>query len=176
MVVQPADPGVTFNKRFANVQGYQVTTPYGIITVSGNGRRISFELYEDVRQSIHHKALLSYYQQLIRKGVSRINCDHLQLPGLDGTIDLRRGKARLDCAYYNRGKLVEVELKTHREIGLDVTRKQLEELATYCENLILVVPREDMENALTVLTMIGLNKQITVDTYEIYEEEGEEET
>jgi len=164
-------PETTFDRLFRQVQGYQITTPYGLVTVSEDGRRITFALWEDVRQSIHHKALFSYYQQLIRRGVNIVNVDHLDLPNLDRRQPLTRGKARIDLLYQSNGRLHEVELKTHREIGLDVTARQLEELVKHCENLIVVVPRSDVEEMRTILGLIGIEKQITVDTYELSDED-----
>jgi hypothetical protein len=171
--MQNATTAPTFAQSFERSQGTQITTPYGVVTISNGGRRVTFDLWEDVRQSIHHKALFSYYQQLTKKGISNINCDHIELPGLNRSLSLKRGKARLDCVYTHKGKTVEVELKTHREIGLDVTRIQLAELVKHCQNLIVVVPRQDMENAHVILQMIGLEKRVTIDTYELFEEEGE---
>lgn len=162
----------TFEQAFNKATGYQISTPYGVVTVSGDGRRITFSLYDDVRESIHHKALFSYYQTLSKRGINQINVDHLDLPDLDRSLELKRGKARIDLVYIHRGQLHEVELKTHREIGLDVTRSQLLELVKHCQNLIVVVPRRDMENAYTILEMIGLKNRVTVDTYEILEDEG----
>ena len=148
-----------------------MATPYGMVNVTEDGRRITFQLWDDVRQSIHHKALFSYYQQLKKRGIERINVDHLDIVGLDRSLDLKRGKAKLDMVYQVRGKLTEIELKTHREVGLDITARQLSELARYCQNLIVVVPRIDTENMYTILDMIGLRQKITVDTYELLEDE-----
>jgi hypothetical protein len=161
----------TFEQAYARTQSTQVSTPFGLVTIADNGRRVTFEIYDDIRQSIHHRALFSYYQQLTRRGITQINVDHLQLPGLDRRLNLKRGKARLDCCYIDRGKLHEVELKTHREIGLDTTREQLLELVKHCQDLILVVPRADIENATTVLSLIQLQHKVKVDTYELYDEE-----
>jgi hypothetical protein len=163
----------TFEQAFNQIQGYTVSTPYGIFRISQDGRRFTFELYQDVRESLHHKALFSYYQSLRKRGINIINVDHLQLPDLDESLDLRRGNARLDMVFMHRGKVHEVELETHRQIGLDVTRQQIIELSKHCENLVVVVPRIDMENAYTIMDIIGLKGKVTIDTYEIIEDEGE---
>lgn len=163
----------TFDKAYARADTTHITTPYGTVSIADNGRRITFTLFEDVRQSIHHKALFSYYQQLQRRGIHQINVDHLDLPHLDRTIRLQRGKHKLDMAYKHHGKVVEIELKTHREIGIDATRRQLEDFVKHCQNLIVVVPRRDMEEMKTVLAMINLDTKIQVDTYEISEDEEE---
>jgi hypothetical protein len=167
-------PSPTFEQAFSRARGYQVSTPYAMISIAEDGRKITIELWPDVRQSIHHKALFSYYQQLTRKGVLQINVDHLDIAGLDKSLDLKRGKAKLDMVYIHRSQLHEVELKTHREVGLDVTRLQLMELVKHCSNLIIVVPRRDMENMRTILTMLKLQDKAKVDCYEILEEEGEQ--
>lgn len=162
----------TFDTAFNKTVGHTVSTPYGTVTISNDGRSVRFDLYADVRESIHHKALFSYYQTLTRKGINQLNVDHLDLPNLDRSLSLKRGRAVIDLVYLHKGILHEVELKTHREVGLDQTAKQLKELSSHCQNLIEVVPRRDMENALTILHMLNLDKKITVDTYEILDDEN----
>lgn len=165
------EPSTTFNQAWKKAEGYSVSTPYGVVTVSNDGRCVKFELYDDVRQSIHNKALFSYYQTLTRQGITRINVAHLHLAGLDKRLKLARGNTILDMAYMHRGHLVEVELKTRREVGLDRTRTQLQEMVRFCENLVAVVPRQSMEEMHHILTIIGLDKQVKVDSYELYEDE-----
>jgi hypothetical protein len=166
----------SFNQAWKKAEGYSISTPYGVISVTNDGRRVIFDLYDDVRQSVHNKALFSYYQALTKQGINRINIAHLNITGLDKKLKLNRGKAILDMVYMQRGHIVEVELKTRREVGLDRTRTQLEELVQYCENLVVVVPRHSMEEMHQILTLTGLEKRITVDSYELYEDElGEEE-
>jgi hypothetical protein len=166
----------TFNQAWKKAEGYSVSTPYGLITVSNDGRRITFDLWDDVRQSVHNKALFSYYQALTKRGVNKINVAHLNLTGLDKSLKLPRGNAILDMAYIHRGHIVEVELKTRREVGLNRTAEQLIELAQHCENLVVVVPRHSMEEMHQILVLTGLEKKVTVDTYELFEDElGEEE-
>lgn len=161
----------SFQEAFNRTQGYVLATPYGTISITEDGRRITFQLYDDVRQSIHHKALFGYYQQLLKQGVASINVDHLDLPNLDRKLDLKRGKARLDLVYLKRGKIYEVELKTHREVGLEVTAHQLHELVPYCANLVVVVPRQDMIEMSRVIELIGLSPNVVIDTYELYDED-----
>lgn len=171
MPAEKRPPAPSFEKAYSKTNGYQVSTPYGLVSIAGNGRRITFQLWDDVRESMHDKALFSYYQILRRRGIDRINLDHLAIPGLDHRLPLKRGKARLDLVYSHRGQIHEVELKTHREVGLDITARQIEELATHCQNLIIVTPRRDTEDMHTILTMMGLDKLITLDTYELLEDE-----
>jgi len=160
-----------FPARGQPLDQYSIATPYGVLTISNNGRTISFQLFDDIRQSEHNIALHNYVQQLKRKGITKFNNDHIAIPGANRTYNLTRGKARLDLVYYYQGKIHEVELKTSQQFGGDRTRKQLEELNKYCKNLIIVVKRSDMEEASTILNMIGLSTTVKVDTYEIYEEE-----
>lgn len=164
-------PETTFDRLFRQVQGYQIATPFGLVTVSEDGRRLTFALWEDIHQSTHHRALFSYYQQLIKRGLTVVNVAHLDLPNLDRSQPLRRGKAIIDLLYEREGRLHEVELKTHREVGLDVTARQLDELAHNCENLTVVVPRRDVENMRTILGLIGIEKLVTIDTYELSDED-----
>lgn len=170
-----SNPPPSFEHTYRQADGYKIGTPYGILSVSQDGRRVVFQLWDDVRQSIHNKALFSYYQRLINQGITKINVDHLDLPGLDRSMDLHRGGAKLDIVYINKGRTIEVELKTHREVGIDRTRLQLAEMVPHCENLIIAVPRQDQENMREILTLIGLEKQVTVDSYDLYENESEED-
>ncbi|GAH81860.1 unnamed protein product, partial [marine sediment metagenome] len=155
----------------AELEQYSIATPYGVLTISNHGRRISFELFDDIRQSEHNIALHNYIQQLKRRGVTKFNNDHIAIPGANRSYSLVRGRAKLDAVYYRDGRIHELELKTTQQIGSERTHKQLLELAKHCHNLILVVRRGDQEEAATIVNMVGLATQIKVDTYEIYEEE-----
>jgi hypothetical protein len=157
-----------FSKRVPTerMDTYAVTTPYGIVTISNGGRSVSFELYGDIRQSIHNSALFAYLQQLRKQGVTRFNTDHLHVPNRDRTLSLQRGKARLDLIYEVKGQLRECELKTRREIGLEVTAQQLTELVKYCPKLYLLVPRGCLDEAATVLSMLNILEYVTVTPYD----------
>ncbi|MBA7537374.1 hypothetical protein ES705_29641 [subsurface metagenome] len=150
---------------------YTVSTPYGTVTISDGGRKITFELYSDIRQSRHNTALFAYLQQLIKQGVTQYNTDHLNLSGRDKSLSLTRGKAKLDLVYVLKGKTFECELKTNREVGLDLTAQQLTEFAKYCEHLIVLVPRGSMEEMATILHMINLDHRIAVQPYDAVEYE-----
>jgi hypothetical protein len=152
---------------------YSLSTPYGVVTIAHDGRSITFELFSDVRQSIHNTALFNYLQRLKQQGITRYNTDHLNIKGRDRTLSLDRGKARLDLVYEQRGKLIECELKTRREIGLELTARQLTELVKRCENLQLLVPRGCTEEAAIILNMLNLDHRITIVAYD-YVEEGED--
>ena len=145
---------------------YTVSTPYGTVTISEGGRKVTFELYSDIRQSRHNSALFAYLQQLIKNGVTRFNTDHLNITGRDKSLSLTRGKAKLDLVYIRQGKTYECELKTHREVGLDLTAIQITELAKHCERLIVLVPRGSMEDMATILHMINLDHKIAIQPYD----------
>ena len=148
-----------------------MSTPYGTVTISDGGRKVTFELYSDVRQSRHNTALFAYLQQLKKHGVTQYNTEHLNIPGRDRTLGLKRGKARLDLVYVHRGKTYECELKTHREVGLDITAQQLTELTKHCEHLVVLVPRGSMEEMATILYMINLDHRIAIQPYDATDDE-----
>jgi len=150
---------------------YTVSTPYGTVTISDSGRRVTFELYSDIRQSRHNQALFTYVNQLLQRGVTAFNVDHIPIEGRDRSLNLTRGKAKLDLVYRKDGKLYECELKTSREVGLDLTARQLIEMAKYCENLIALVPRGCMEDMKTILRMINLDHKVSVSPYDELTEE-----
>lgn len=162
---------IKFNQRGRRGDTTAVSTPYGVVYIEESGRKITFQLHEDVRESQHSRALFGYVQSLRKRNILKYNVAHLDLPGLDRTLDLKRGKAILDLAYEHRGRLYECELKTHREIGLDRTATQLTELSRYCQNLVVLVPRGAQEEMATILHMINLADRITLDCYDGYEDE-----
>lgn len=150
---------------------YSISTPYGTVTISQGGRRVTFDLYSDIRQSKHNTALFTYVQQLKRQGVTDFNTDHLNIPGKNKRLSLVRGKAKLDLVYEHQGKTYECELKTSREIGLDITAQQLTELVNYCDHLTLLVPRGCLEEAAMILAMINLDQHVTIAPYDYVEDE-----
>lgn len=150
---------------------YTVSTPYGTVTISDGGRTVTFELYSDIRQSRHNTALFAYLQHLKKQGITQYNTDHLNVPGRDKRLSLTRGKAKLDLVYLQAGKTYECELKTSREIGLDLTAIQLKEFAKYCEHLIVLVPRGCIEEMSTILHMINLDHRITIQPYDDFDRE-----
>ncbi|MBA7624113.1 hypothetical protein ES703_31517 [subsurface metagenome] len=150
---------------------YTVSTPFGTVIISDGGRKVAFELYSDIRQSRHNQALFTYIQQLQKQGVTQFNTDHITIAGRDKRLSLTRGKAKLDLVYVLAGKTYECELKTHREVGLDLTAQQLREFAKHCEHLIVLVPRGSMEEMSTILHMINLYQYITIQPYDGFENE-----
>jgi len=151
-----------------------ISTPFGTVVISKGGRQITFSLYSDVRQSRHNVALFGYVQRLIKGGVTRFNADHIRVVGRDRTLALTRGKAKLDLVYYRNGKVYECELKTSREIGLDVTAIQLTELCRHVDDLTLLIPRGRLEEANTVCGLINLSHKITLEAYDGLDEDGDE--
>jgi len=150
---------------------YTVSTPYGVVIISDGGRKVAFELYSDVRQSRHNTALFTYVQQLLKKGVTQYNTDHIAIAGRDRRLSLTRGKARLDLVYIYEGRTYECELKTSREVGLDLTARQIREFVKHCEKLIVLVPRGCIEEMSTILTMINLKEHVTIQAYDDTENE-----
>jgi hypothetical protein len=149
---------------------YTLSTPYGLVTIANGGRSVTFELFSDVKQSVHNTALFGYLQRLRQHGVTRYNSDHIHIRGRDRTLDLVRGKARLDLVYESKGRIIECELKTRRELGLETTALQLKELIKYCERLQLLVPRGCLDEAATILGMLGMDGRITIVPYDYLEE------
>jgi len=150
---------------------YTVSTPFGTVIISDGGRKVAFELYSDIRQSRHNQALFAYIHQLQKDGVTLFNTDHIAIAGRDRRLSLNRGKARLDLVYVHRGRTYECELKTSREIGLDITAQQLKEFAKHCENLIVLVPRGCIEEMSTILHLINLDQHIAIAPYDSFENE-----
>lgn len=155
------------------IDEFAISTPFGIVTIGQNGRKISFDLYSDVRQSRHNVALFTYVQKLRKAGVTRFNTDHIPIAGKDKRLSLVRGDAKLDIVYYKKNKLYECELKTNREVGLDVTARQLTELCRHVENLTLLVPKGSLAEASYIVGLINLTHQITIEAYDDY---GEDES
>jgi len=149
---------------------YTVSTPFGTVIISDGGRRVAFELYSDIRQSRHNVALFTYVQQLQKRGVTQFNVDHIAIAGANKRLSLNRGKAKLDLVYVLDGKTYECELKTSREIGLDLTAIQLKEFAKHCEHLIVLVPRGCVEEMTTILHMINLAQNIAIQAYDSVED------
>lgn len=145
---------------------YTVSTPYGTVCISQGGRKVIFELHSDIHQSRHSQALFAYLEQLKKLGVTRYNVDHLNVVGRDKTLGLKRGTAKLDLVYYFKGKIYECELKTSREIGLDLTAIQLKQFAKFCERLIVLVPRGCTEEMTTILNMINLSQFVAIQPYD----------
>ena len=150
---------------------YTVSTPFGTVIISDGGRKVAFELYSDIRQSRHNQALFIYIQRLIKQGITQFNTDHITIAGRDKRLSLTRGKAKLDLVYISDGTTHECELKTSREIGLDLTAQQLREFAKHCEHLTVLVPRGCTEEMATILQMINLAQHISIAPYDGFEDE-----
>lgn len=143
-----------------------LSTPYGVVYIRNQGREVTFKLYDSISQNEHHKRLFKYVQWLSDQGIKQINCDHIYYDWLDRSLSLRRGSRILDIVYFQNGKLFECELKTSREIWLDHTAQQLKEFERHCENLIVLVPKKDMETTRSLLKSLNLLKT-KIDSYEI---------
>ncbi|MBA7695207.1 hypothetical protein ES703_103829 [subsurface metagenome] len=146
---------------------YTISTPYGQVIITDHGRAVTFHIWDDVKQSEHNAALFRYVEHLHQSGIERINADHISLPYLRPDIPLVRGDRKLDVVYYKGPRIFECELKTRRELGLDVTARHLRDLVKRCENLVLLVPTTELEEARIILEIIELTGRITIDTYEV---------
>ena len=142
------------------------TTPYGVVTIRNGGREINFRMFDSISQSEHHKRLFNYVRALHEQKAERINCDHVSFDFLDRSVNLRRGSRILDIAYYKQGRIYECELKSKREIWLETTVQQLKEMERHCENLIVLVPRDQIEATQQLLKSLNPLKT-KVDTYEL---------
>ncbi len=141
-------------------------TPYGWIEIARGGKSVSFHLFANMKASAHDRALLGVVMQLYRAGVTEINADHLTLPFLDKGLDLRRGNRTLDIVYNATAKLHEIELATHRQIGLDSTWRKVRDLLKFCKNLEVWVPLTEEANTHEILTIAGLSGKVEIVTYE----------
>lgn len=146
---------------------YTISTPYGQVIISDQGRSVTFQIWDDVKQSEHNAALYRYVEHLHQSGVERINADHISLPYLRPDIPLTRGPRKLDVVYFKGPRIFECELKTRRELGLEVTARHLRDLSKYCQNLIVLVPRDEQEEARIILEVIQLTDKVKVDTWEV---------
>jgi len=146
---------------------YTISTPYGQVIISDHGRSVTFSIWDDVKQSEHNAALFRYVEHLHQSGIDRINADHISLPYLHPEIPLARGDRKLDVVYYKGPRIFECELKTRRELGLDVTARHLRDLVKRCENLIVLVPQDELEEARTIIEIIELTGKIIIETYEV---------
>lgn len=143
-----------------------VSTPYGVVYIRNQGREVTFQIHDSISQNEHNKRLFNYVQYLYEHGAERINCDHVKFDFLDRGQNLRRGRRILDIVYEKNGRLYECELKTKREIWLDTTAYQLKDMLKACENLIVLVPRAEIEQTVHLFkTLKFIN--IKVDTYEV---------
>jgi hypothetical protein len=143
-----------------------LSTPYGVVYIRNKGREITFKLYDSISQNAHNKALFNYVAELHRQGITRINCDHVSFDYLQRGMSLKRGTRILDIMYEKQGQIYECELKTAREIWLDHTAQQRKDFEKTCQNLIMLVPRTEMETTRQLLQSLKLFKT-KVDTYEL---------
>lgn len=147
------------------VKDFEINTPYINVKVSPDGRHMSIDVNPHVRMTFHHQALHRYVHWLHSQGITRINADHISADFLDRGLDLRRGARRLDIVYYKGEKMYECEFKGPKEVGLNRTWVQIDEMARHCNVVTLLVPRDKMDFCNTQLEHLK-NKNVVVDTYE----------
>jgi len=133
--------------------------------MSPDGRHIEIDVTPHVRVTYHHQHLHRYVHWLHHNGVTKINADHISADFLDRGLDLSRGKRRLDIVYFKGEKMYECEFKGPKEVGLNRTWKQINDMAKHCNTLTLLVPRDKIEFCQTQLEYIK-QKNVVVDTYE----------
>lgn len=143
-----------------------LSTPYGVVYIRNKGREVTFKLHDSISQNIHNKVLFNYVAELHRQGIVELNCDHVSFDYLKRSISLKRGTRILDIVYFQKGQIYECEVKTTREIWLEHTAQQLKEFEKNCQNLIMLVPRSEMETTRQLLQTLKLYKT-KVDTYEL---------
>jgi hypothetical protein len=143
----------------------RIESDFFIIEMDADGRGYHVRLQQYIKRAPHNQALIKYAKKLYSSGVERINADQVTLDFLDRSLSLVRGKRRIDLVYVKNNRLVECEFKTKYECGLDRTYNQLKEQLPHCENLTLLVPRNMIEDVISILKIKKLNR-ITVDTYE----------
>jgi hypothetical protein len=143
-----------------------LSTPYGVVYIRNKGREITFKLHDSISQNIHNKVLFNYVAELHRQGIADINCDHVYFDYLKRGISLKRSSRILDIVYFKKGEIYECEVKTTREIWLEHTAQQLKDFEKTCQNLIMLVPRSEMETTRQLLQSLKLFKT-KVDTYEL---------
>lgn len=143
----------------------RIESDFFVIQIDPDGRGYNVRLQQHIKAAPHNQALIKYVKNLYAQGIERINADQVSLDFLDRSLNLVRGNRRVDIVYIKNNKIVECELKTKYECGLDRTYKQLREQVQHCENLVLLVPRSEMEDVKRILSLKNLYT-ITVDTYE----------
>lgn len=146
-------------------QNLNISSDYLIINMHEDGRGFSVRMQEGVSRSPHFIALQAYVQKIHESGVERINADHMTFDFLDRSLDLRRGKRKLDVVYLKDGKLYECELKTGREVGINRTWDQVKDQAKFCDTLTLLVPTDKIEWCKDMISSFQINN-VVVDSYE----------
>lgn len=142
-----------------------ISTEYVTVTVTEDGKEINIKLSDGVKISRHQNQLRSYVEKLYSQGIKKINADQINLPYLNKSLKLTRGKRRLDLVYYKDGRIHECEFKTRRECGLNITYNQIGEMKKHCQNFILLIPQSE----LIFVTDTIKNRKITgvtVDTWD----------
>ncbi len=144
---------------------FEMRTPLVNIKVSADGRHLELDVNPNVKVGYHHEQLYRYVNWLHSNGAEPINADHISTDFLDRNIDLRRGKRRLDIVYFKGEKMYECEFKGPKEVGLNRTWEQIDEMARHCNMVTMLVPRDKMDFCKTQLEHLK-NKNVVVDTYE----------
>ena len=142
-----------------------ISTEYVTVTVAEDGKEINIKLADGVKISRHQNQLRSYVEKLYSQGIKKINADQINLPYLNKSLKLTRGKRRLDLVYYKDGRIHECEFKTRRECGLDITYHQIEDMKKHCQNFILLIPQSELLFVTDTIRNRKI-KGVTVDTWD----------
>jgi len=142
-----------------------ISTEYVTVTVTEDGKEITIKLADGVKISRHQNQLRAYVEKLYSQGIKKINADQINLPYLNKSLKLTRGKRRLDLVYYKEGRIHECEFKTRRECGLDITYHQIEDMKKHCKNFILLIPQSELIFVTDTIRNRKI-KGVTVDTWD----------
>lgn len=142
-----------------------ISTEYVTVTVTEDGKEINIKIADGVKISRHQNQLRSYVEKLFKNGIKKINADQINLPYLNKSLKLTRGKRRLDLVYYKDGRIYECEFKTRRECGLDITYHQIEDMKKHCQNFILLIPQSELLFVTDTIRNRKI-KGVTVDTWD----------
>jgi len=142
-----------------------ISTEYVTVTVTEDGKEINIKLSDGVKISRHQNQLRAYVEKLYSQGIKKINADQINLPYLNKSLKLTRGKRRLDLVYYKEGRIHECEFKTRRECGLDITYHQIEDMKKHCKNFILLIPQSELIFVTDTIRNRKI-KGVTVDTWD----------
>jgi len=95
----------------------------------------------------HDKILRELATSMISQGVEKIRVDLKDFEPNDPSLRLTAGNRRYDIVFSHQGKMYQGELKPKGKVWECRTWQQLNEMSRTAENLILIVPPEDVEKA-----------------------------
>lgn len=99
------------------------------------------------KERTHDKILRELANSLVNKGIQKIRVDLRDYEFNDPSLRLTCGKRRYDLVFYYRGKCYQCELKPPGKSWEARTWEQLRDMNLTAENLILIVPEDEVETA-----------------------------